>query len=113
MRRKSGRCRSSSGVRRCRLSQSSLKAECRRWMDNRLHTSSDALNKNLELLEKYFTTYPLAIESLTRQYSQRSAERLTEFCEKLESCPPGKKHFSEYEKIGTEIWQYLFAEHLG
>jgi Restriction endonuclease len=70
------------------------------------------VHKHLEILEKYFTTYPLAIKILNERSMSENDGRLMEFTSTLANCPPGHAHFSDFEQLGTEIWSYLFADEL-
>jgi uncharacterized protein YkuJ len=70
------------------------------------------VHKHLEILEKYFTTYPFAIKTLNEQLGSVGNGRLSEFRLALANCPPGHAHFSDFERLGTEIWRYLFADEL-
>lgn len=71
------------------------------------------VNKHLTILEKYFAPYPKAIDALTRQFDPANAKRYNEFKQRLAACPSGREHFDEYEKLGTELWQYIFGDKLG
>jgi len=71
------------------------------------------VHEHLEVLEKYFTTYPFAIETLNKEHSLAEPKRLKEFQRKLLDCQSGQRHFSQYERLGIEIWCYLFNEELG
>ena len=59
-----------------------------------------------ELIKKY---YNLEFNEVVKQ----SISRLNEFKLKLDNCHPGIENFAEYEKIGIEVWSYLFPEDLG
>jgi hypothetical protein len=65
------------------------------------------------VLEEYFSLYPAAIDALSEQFESTRTERLGEFRRRLRACPTGKAHFDEYQKLGTEIWSYIFADKLG
>jgi Restriction endonuclease len=71
------------------------------------------VHKHLHVLEQYFTTYPVAIRTLNDEVASLALDRLQEFTSKLAACSPGQSDFSDYERIGTEIWCYLFADELG
>jgi hypothetical protein len=71
------------------------------------------VNKHLIILEKYFAPYPKAIDALMLQFDPANAKRYDEFKQRLAACPSGREHFNEYEEIGTELWQYIFADKLG
>ncbi len=70
------------------------------------------------MLGPYFPNYVNAIEQLTEKLeraanSVSASGRVGYFREKLERCPTGQKHFSQYESIGIEMWQYVFPTALG
>jgi hypothetical protein len=83
------------------------------------HILDRLVNIHLQVLRDYFTEYPLAIETLTQEIVARQADpsttsgRRDEFEISLAACPSGQKHFSKYERIGIELWQYIFDEKLG
>jgi hypothetical protein len=71
------------------------------------------IHQYLPLLESYFSDYSSVISTLSQELTQVEADNLEKFSRKLDNCPFGQKYFSEYEKIVTEIWQYLFSPTLG
>lgn len=71
------------------------------------------VNKHLTILERYFATYPVAVEALTQHFERLTSSRQQEFADRLMACPPGREHFAQYEAIGTELWQYVFEGRLG
>lgn len=77
------------------------------------------LNIHIETLKSYFADYPVAIDTLSQQVVEAKDEasappsRKEEFENGLCACPAGQKHFSDYERIGTEIWQHTFNGKLG
>lgn len=76
------------------------------------------VNKHLDAISHYFPEYAEAVERLTavsEPISMRDdvpAGRLGYFEDALASCPSGGEHFSRYEAIGTEMWEYLFTPDL-
>jgi hypothetical protein len=90
-------------------------------------------NQHLDVLERFFPDYAVALEEISQQFEEAASEvspvpghpqentsviasvpsRLEEFESRLARCPSGRAHFSKYEKIGTELWHYLFPEELG
>jgi hypothetical protein len=71
------------------------------------------VHKHPKILEDYFALYPAALEALTREFDPSNAKRYFEFKQRLEACPTGLDHFNQYEKLGTEIWEYIFEGKLG
>jgi hypothetical protein len=53
------------------------------------------------------------ISNSTNEVLYQPVSRLNEFKLKLDNCPSGIENFAEYEKMGIEIWSYLFPEDLG
>jgi hypothetical protein len=77
---------------------------------------------HLEILEPLFSEYKQGVEATTQKAQQQGVDqpqvasgpsRLLEFQTRLEACPPGRKHFTRYEEIGTDILLYLFPHKLG
>lgn len=71
------------------------------------------VNKHLNILEKYFAAYPVAIDALTRKFDPATVIRQREFKQRLATCPSGRDHFDEFEAIGTDLWRYVFGGKLG
>lgn len=77
------------------------------------------INHHLNVLGSHFADYSIALEKLSQQLTEPSADaipvadRLEEFKFRLDGCPTGNEHFSEYERIGTDLWHFLFHEELG
>jgi hypothetical protein len=71
------------------------------------------VNKHLTILERYFATYPVAVETLTQHFDRLTASRHKEFSDRLAACPSGRENFAQYESIGTELWRYVFEGKLG
>lgn len=71
------------------------------------------VHKHPHILENYFALYPAAVEALTREFDPANAKRYFEFKHRLEACPAGLDHFDQYERLGTEIWEYIFEGKLG
>jgi hypothetical protein len=83
------------------------------------HSLNRLINLHLRTFRDYFSEYTVALETLselpaeTRDVTTISPSRAKEFEFRLTACPSGQKHFAEYERIGIEIWEYLFKDKLG
>jgi hypothetical protein len=72
------------------------------------HLLNQLINKHLSSLGEYLQSYKIAVESIAPQIEKLRYSRHTEFKNKLESCPAGLKHFSQYEAVCKQILEYLF-----
>lgn len=70
------------------------------------------LHRHPDVLTKYFAVYASALAS-EKDAARKTASTVERFRSLLSGCPTGKAHFSEYEKIGTEIIKILFPAELG
>lgn len=77
------------------------------------HVLNRLVHKHLNILDKYFALYPAAVAALNREFDPSNAKRYYEFKHRLDMCPSGRDFFDEYEKLGTEIWEYVFDGKLG
>lgn len=82
------------------------------------HILNHLIHQHLDIFEQHFSEYPVVVETLTQQFSETPSTnelvgRLEEFKIRLLNCPTGQTHFADYEKIGVEIWEYLFSDTLG
>ncbi|MGO9113491.1 MAG: restriction endonuclease [Thermoguttaceae bacterium] len=74
------------------------------------------VDRHPEVLRNYFNEYPAAVGELGRRLQPDSSiktGRLDEFRKRLQECPSGQKHFSDYERLVIDILSYLFQESLG
>lgn len=79
-------------------------------------------NKNIFDTQLPSVTVKNASNSFSSKQSMKHCEtdkkldpidNFEKFKTKLKNCPPGRKYFSEFEKIGIEILTYLFKNDLG
>jgi hypothetical protein len=66
------------------------------------------IHEHLDVLEPHFQEYSLAAQNLSKLPS-----RETEFRSRLAKLAAGRDNASDYERLGTEILEYLFDEKLG
>jgi hypothetical protein len=75
------------------------------------------VHRHLEITQRYFPEYPSAIKNLsqeTQELTTIAAKGIKEFYQdRLDDCPTGQRYFAEYEKLGIEIWEYVFSSALG
>jgi hypothetical protein len=75
------------------------------------------IHQHLEVTNHFFAEYSNALESLSQEFEKPTIEEISSasniYKDRLDKCPPGRKHFADYEKLGTEIWEYLFYPALG
>ncbi|MDQ4122179.1 MAG: hypothetical protein M3209_12130 [Acidobacteriota bacterium] len=76
------------------------------------HILNQLVNKHLPVIEDYFQSYKIAVESITSEIEKLRFKRYKEFENKLNSCPSGRSYFQQYELICKEILEYLFEGQL-
>jgi hypothetical protein len=76
------------------------------------------LCQHTDIVAPFFPEFKIALDEISKLWDSTFApvhtlQILREFETKLDNCPKGQKSFALYEKLGIEIWNYLFCPNIG